>query len=244
MSPPSPEKTDNRQTSPEAARVEERYARRRALLNSSRYSPLMPDVYMSMQENERALIHWLAEAGLAPVQERSLLEIGCGSGTNLRQMLRLGFQPENLKGNELLADRVAAAHRMLPPAIEIFPGDAAGLELPAASFDVVYQSTVFSSILDDRFQRELAERMWGWVKPGGGVLWYDFIYDNPSNPDVRGVTERRIGELFPHGERTVWRVTLAPPLSRLVTRVHPALYTLFNALPLLRTHLLCWIKKR
>jgi hypothetical protein len=40
-----------------------------------------------------------------------------------------------------------------------------------------------------------------------------------------------------------WRVTLAPPLARTVCRVHPALYTALNALPLLRTHLLCWIEK-
>jgi hypothetical protein len=42
---------------------------------------------------------------------------------------------------------------------------------------------------------------------------------------------------------TARRVTLAPPLARALTRVHPALYTAFNALPLLRTHLLCWIVK-
>ena len=39
------------------------------------------------------------------------------------------------------------------------------------------------------------------------------------------------------------RVTLAPPLARAVCRVHPALYPVFNALPLLRTHVLAWIEK-
>ena len=39
------------------------------------------------------------------------------------------------------------------------------------------------------------------------------------------------------------RVTLAPPLARAVCRVHPALYTVLNALPLLRTHALCWLEK-
>ena len=29
--------------------------------------------------------------------------------------------------------------------------------------------------------------MWAAVKPGGGVLWYDFTVDNPRNADVRGV---------------------------------------------------------
>ena len=39
------------------------------------------------------------------------------------------------------------------------------------------------------------------------------------------------------------RLTLAPPLARLVCRVHPALYTMFNALPVLRTHVLAWLEK-
>ena len=226
----------------EIAEVKERYRRRKSL-SASLYDPLQPDVYMAHQEKERALINWLAWSGLAPVHDKSLLEVGCGSGTNLQQMLRLGFQPENLKGNELLAERLAAAHRQLPAEIELFQGDAAALDLPKESFDVVYQSTVFSSILDDLFQQELAERMWGWVKPGGGMLWYDFIYDNPANPDVRGMPVRRIRELFPQGDIKIWRITLAPPISRFVTKIHPALYTVFNAIPLLRTHVLCWINK-
>jgi hypothetical protein len=41
----------------------------------------------------------------------------------------------------------------------------------------------------------------------------------------------------------VRHLTLAPPIARAFCRLHPALYTLCNALPSLRTHLLCWIVK-
>jgi len=227
----------------EVDEVKKRYLRRKALPGSL-YDPLKPDVYMAQQEKERALISLLNRAGLAPLVDKSLLEIGCGSGANLQQMIKLGFKPENLKGNELLAERVSTAQRMLPASIEIFPGDATTLDLPIESFDVVYQSTVFSSILDNRFQQELAERMWSWAKPGGGVLWYDFTYNNPSNPDVRGVPVSRIRELFPQGEFEIMRLTLAPPISRIATRIHHSLYTLLNAVPILRTHVLCWIRKQ
>lgn len=132
---------------------------------------------------------------------------------------------------------------MLPAATSVLLGDASTLELPDHSFDVVYQSTVFTSILDDEFQMKLAARMWSLAKPGGGVLWYDFIYNNPANPDVRGVPVAKVQSLFPDGEIDCWRLTLAPPISRRVTRLHPKLYTLFNAVPFLRTHVLCWIKK-
>ena len=85
--------------------------------------------------------------------------------------------------------------------------------------------------------------MWSWLRPGGAVLWYDFTYNNPRNPDVRGVPLRRVQALFPQAHITARRVTLAPPLARAVVRVHPALYGLFNSLPWLRTHILCWIEK-
>ena len=75
------------------------------------------------------------------------------------------------------------------------------------------------------------------------MLWYDFIYDNPRNPDVRGIGYGRIRALFPEGRFCKKRITLAPPLSRRVTRLHPGLYGVFNLLPVLRTHLLCWIEK-
>lgn len=158
--------------------------------------------------------------------------------------MRLGFNAQNLVGNELLSDRITLARHSLPEAITLYEGDATQLELGDKSFDVVYQSTVFSSLLDDRFQEQLANRMWDWVRPGGGVLWYDFTFDNPNNPDVRGVPLKRIRELFPSGGIDSHRVTLAPPISRRCCKVNPALYHAFNAFPFLRTHLLCWIGKK
>jgi ubiquinone/menaquinone biosynthesis C-methylase UbiE len=131
----------------------------------------------------------------------------------------------------------------LPAAARIEQGDASSIELPESSFDVVLQSTVFSSILDGPFRRALAERMWRLVKPGGGILSYDFVYDNPRNADVRGVTVREVRALFPGGTLSHHRLTLAPPIARLVTRAHPDLYSLFNLVPLLRTHALCYIRK-
>ena len=227
----------------EAGEIRNRYERRKELPTNLRYSPIDPYVCMVCQEKERAIIRWIHVAGLAPVGERRVVEIGCGGGGNLLQFIHLGFRPENLVGNELLEDRASQARHVLPVATEIFVGDASELDLEDQTFDVILQSTVFSSILDDRFQEKLAERMWKLAKPGGGVLWYDFVYNNPHNPDVRGVPVRRVRELFPDGIMRVWRLTLAPPLGRFVTKVWPRFYTWLNVFPFLRTHVLCWIEK-
>jgi len=232
--------TDSGRSEPNA--VKARYARRSAL--GGRYAYTNPDVYMTLQERERALVRWAIGSGLMPLSERRLLEIGCGSGTNLLQIMKLGFHPENIVGNELLESRLANARIHLPAAIILLPGDAGTLDIEPGSFDVIYQSTVFTSLLDWAFQDRLAQRMWDWVRPGGGVLWYDFIYDNPANPDVRGVPLTRVRELFPQGHICWWRLTLAPPIARRVTRLHPRLYDVFNVFPFLRTHVLVWIQKR
>jgi len=225
----------------EVEAVRERYARRQA--SDRRYHPLEPSVWCARFERERALLELLAAQGWGDLSQRRVLEVGCGSGGNLLEWLRLGAAPEHLSGIELLPERLARARLALPAAAALIEGDALHSAIEPASQDVVMQSTVFSSLLDDAFQQRLADAMWGWTKPGGAVLWYDFTVNNPRNPDVRGVPLARVRELFPQGHITMRRVTLAPPISRLVCRVHPAAYGLFNALPWLRTHVLCWIAK-
>jgi SAM-dependent methyltransferase len=224
--------------------ITDRYARRHRPADSRLYDPLDPYVTRVRQERERALIQCIQQAGLAPVGGRRVLEVGCGGGANLLDLIRLGFRPENLIGNELRQERLDEAAAILPQSITLLTGDAATLDLPEESFDVVLQSTVFTSILDSAFQDRLASRMWSLVRPGGGVLWYDFTYDNPRNRDVRGVSRGRIRRLFPAAEIIHIRpVTLAPPLGRRLCQITPLLYPIFNFLPLLRTHLLCWIQK-
>lgn len=231
------------ETPAETELVAERYARRTSSGADNRYSMLSPAVWQGVQERQRALIGLLVNHAGRPLDQLRVLEIGCGNGGNLLELLRMGFSPENLVGNELLPERAVLARKNLPVACDVREGDATQLPYAEGSFDVLYQSTVFSSLLDDEFQAKLASEMWRWVKPGGGVLWYDFTYNNPRNPDVRGVPLKRIHDLFPEGQIDVRRVTLAPPISRLVCKIHPSLYTLFNITPLLRTHVLCWIQK-
>ena len=228
--------------------VAERYARRASRheargVGDDLYSPLCPEVALARQQRQRVMLDLLSRHAAQPLDQLGVLEIGCGSGSNLLELASLGFDASRLIGNELLPERAAAARRQLPAATALHEGDATQLPFEGDSFDLVYQSTVFSSLLDDAFQQRLANAMWRWVKPGGGVLWYDFTYNNPRNPDVRGMPLARVHALFPSARIDARRVTLAPPLSRCAVRIHPAVCRVLNALPLLRTHLLCWIGK-
>jgi SAM-dependent methyltransferase len=227
----------------EVDEVRKRYERRRAQGIDWRYNLLNPAVWQTVHERQRALLRLLHRRGWQDFAEKRLLEVGCGNGGNLLEMLRFGFDARNLRGVELLEERYAEARRALPSELQLTLGDACEAEVQPGSQDIVLQSTVFSSLLDDIFQQRLADAMWRWVKPGGGVLWYDFTVNNPRNTDVRGVPLRRVRALFPNGQVHAQRITLAPPVARQVARLHPSLYTLFNTLPLLRTHVLAWIAK-
>lgn len=218
----------------------QRYARRSG---PDRYSLLQPDVWQLVQERQRAMLRGLRQRGLADVAELRVAEVGCGAGGNLLEFLRMGCQAAHLSACELLPERLALARARLPAAVQLWGGDACAAPLPAASQDLVFQATVFSSLLDDALQVRLAQALWHWLKPGGWVLWYDFTMDNPANRDVRGVPRRRLAELFPQGRIEAQRITLAPPIARRVCALHPALYPVFNALPLLRSHLLAWVQK-
>ena len=222
----------------ELDQIAQRYARRADRGAGDRYSLLRPEVWQMWQERQRALLKLLARRPGVPADWRAT-EVGCGAGGNLLDLLRLGLMPGHLIGVELLPERLAAARAVLPEGVRLLAGDAATAEIAPASQDLVLQSTVFSSILDDALQQRVADAMWRWIKPGGAVVWYDFTVDNPRNPDVHGVPLARVHALFPQGRFTARRVTLAPPLARAL----PAAYGLLNLLPLLRTHRLVLIEK-
>ncbi len=224
----------------EEARIEAAYARRE---DRGRYSWFDPAYVLVMQDVERRLLDRLRKAGLDRLAGRRVLEIGCGTGGWLRRLIAWGVQPEDAAGVELLGSRVEAARRLSPPALTIVQGNAARLPYPDASFDLVLQMLVFSSVLDPVTTRCMAGEMLRLVKPGGAIVWYDYHVPSYGNRDVRPMRRREIAELFPGCRIALERTTLAPPLGRLVARRSRWLYRALDAVPLLRTHYLGLIQR-
>jgi len=123
----------------------ERYERRKHI-SPNLYSQFNAEVLASTQERQRALVYLLKKSGIRDLSNISVLEIGCGSGVNLLELIYLGAKPQNLVGNKLLPDRVERARNLLPESVRLLPGDASQLSIESSSFDFVYQSTMFSSI--------------------------------------------------------------------------------------------------
>jgi SAM-dependent methyltransferase len=222
----------------EADKVKERYQRRQAKMSASLYDARRPYVRYSTQEREDCYEQGL-KAHFEELSDLKIIEIGAGAGGNISFFKRIGIQPKNIFANELIPERVQAL-RAAHPDIHIIEGDATALDLSLMNqFDIVFQSTVFTSILDDSFKIKLASVMTELMKPGGLLLWYDFIYNNPSNKDVRGVGAEEVRLLFPELDFCFAKITLAPPIGRRVG----GLYPFFNLFPFLRTHIVGFGKK-
>ncbi len=223
-------------------RLRTEYARRaQRLANSDLYSPFNPAHLFMIQQRQRATLQLLRRYGMYPLNGKRILEVGCGSGGVLVEFLSYGAEPHLLHGVDLLPDRVQAAHRRLPH-ILLACADAQNLPYPSASFDLVLQYTVFSSILDDGVKASIACEMLRVLKPEGLILWYDF-WLNPLNPQTRGIRPAEIRRLFPTCTFTFRRVTLAPPITRRLMPVSWMLCALLESLRVFNSHYLVAIRK-
>lgn len=221
----------------EIDQIRERYQRRKSVTDDfPKNQTFLTHVVREREERYREIL----QLKFPDPSSLRMIEIGAGDGKNLSFFNSAGIPWNHIWANELLDDRVAALRESLPQEANVVPGNALAAELPL-DFDLVFVSTVFSSILDSKFRKSLANRILEITKPGGLVLYYDFIYDNPRNSDVRGVNRSEIQGLFSNASEIVFRrVTLAPPIGRAIRNW----YRVVNCLmPFLRTHIIAQIIK-
>ena len=208
--------------------------------NSDIYSYFNPAYLFMVQSRQRALLKTFKNLGIDSLAEKQILEVGCGQGRILLDLITYGASPENLAGCDLIFSSLSQAHHTLP-LIKLTCSDGQNLPFPDASFDLVFQSTVFSSILDDLIRNNIAQEMIRVLRPRGFIIWYDFFY-NPYNPQTRGVRIREIRNLFPDCQIDYKRITLAPPISRKLANFSWILCYLLEKIWILNSHYLASIK--
>ena len=167
----------------------------------------------------RAYDRLLSRNGLLPLGDRSVLDVGCGRNEVLVACReRWGQTAPELCGIDLLSERVAAGVRDAPY-LRLVAGSADRLPWGDEQFDLVHQAMLLTSIVDAEFRRRIVAEMCRVTRPGGWVLWYDFVW-NPTNRAAQGIGLQAMRAYF--GDwRLVdrQRVTVAPPLARLLSRV-------------------------
>lgn len=221
----------------EVERIRAVYARRAQTGRERRYSLFEPAHLFQSQTLERALLRALRREGLTTLAGLRILDLGCGEAAWLRSLIRYGADASRLVGVDLREDILPRWNEDLHVAV------ACGDRLPfkPESFDIVSQLTMMSSVLDAGMRRAIAREMLRVLKPSGIILWYDFTV-NPLNHDVAGIRLEQLRELFSGVEIRAQRVTLAPPLTRLLAPRAWLACEALERIPMLRTHLLATLK--
>jgi ubiquinone/menaquinone biosynthesis C-methylase UbiE len=210
---------------------------------ADRYSAFSEANLLHMQSLERNLLALLKREKMTMLLDKSILDVGCGSGTYLRRFIDYGARPGNLSGIDLVPDRIELA-RTLNPAIHWSQGSAHELPYETATFDLVTSFVMFTSILDQALRKQIAREMWRVLKPGGLIVCHDFVYNNPRNAAVRGFAVPQLREVFsrPGARFRVRRIFLAPPLARVVAPRSRWLADSLEQVVLLNTHFIAAIR--
>ncbi|MEW6249599.1 MAG: class I SAM-dependent methyltransferase [Planctomycetota bacterium] len=229
MNPTTPDELDRAQ---ESIRLE--YDRRR---QQPPARSLGPGVYAARLARYDELFR---DLGLLPLAHRRVLDMGCANGSWLEQCCRRwGARPENCAGVDLREAGLLAWRAAHPDAtMQLLCGSAHATPFGEASFDVVHQSMMLSSIPNRALRDETARHAWTRLRPGGVLISYD-LWWNPVNPHTIGITWRELRRLFPEGRMVHFRrLTLAPPLSRLLAPLGAAPLAGLERLRVLNTHYL------
>jgi ubiquinone/menaquinone biosynthesis C-methylase UbiE len=228
--------------SPELERIRSEYADREdRLAEKELYSRNNPAHRFMLQSRKRAVLKILQDAGFSTLEKLNILEVGCGRGGVLQEVLSNGANIECLHGTDLLLNRLKDAQEAIP---QIPFTCANGEDLPYASncFDLVLQFTVFSSILDKPMKTHIANEMLRVLrKPQGAILWYDF-WLNPINKQAQGIRPGEIRSLFPGCRFSFRRITLAPPIARRIVPFSWKLASVLEKLKVFNSHYLVLVR--
>ena len=201
-----------------------------------------PEIMDQLAAHWRVAGSMLSQTIGTELRKLAVVDVGCGSGGFLRQLVNWGADPRRLTGTEFLQDRLDLAQLRSAPGIRWHLGDLDGL--PGASADLVTANTVFSSVLDEAARVVLAANMWRIVAPRGWCMVFDFSYNNPRNSHVRKVSPAELRRYWP-AARSRWRsLLLAPPLARSLARMPRIVSELVTAVaPPLRSHFVYMAQK-
>ncbi len=185
-----------------------------------------PEVLFQTLAYEMSIINAVRSLHINPISTR-VLDIGCGNGGSLLNFLRLGFNPSQLCGIDILEDRILDAKNILP-GITWICGDASHMEFENNSFDIVFSPTMFVQITDDTLAEKIANEMLRVTKTKGNILLADWRYSWPNDKKHKALSKSRLSELFRVGSMTgingVYKGMLIPPIGRLLSKRASFLY--------------------
>lgn len=185
-----------------------------------------PGVMFQVLAMERSFI--LAERAIPyEPSKAAVLDVGCGAGGNIYQLLRLGYLPENITGIEIQSNLVEDARKMYPSA-HFLHGDASKMPFADQTFDLVMESTMFATLTDDSVSQMIASEMVRVCKKGGYILLVDWRIPKPGDARYKALTMARLSKMLNIKKDVslmkICKGALVPPIGRFLSKYLPATY--------------------
>jgi len=158
------------------------------------WHPLNPISIYYRQAQERIISQILRNLSLD--QNNCIcLDIGCGFGGFLRFLASAGFINRNIHGIDIMPGRLVNAKYLVPSNLNLLLCDASNLPYKDASFNLVSQFTVISSIFDPSLRAKVCQEMQRVLYPKGYLIWYD-LYRTRSK-STKSVLLHEVKMYFP-----------------------------------------------
>lgn len=183
----------------------------------------------------------LRREALVPSECR-ILDLGVFIGTDCPSLLQAGFRPEALIATDLNERSVRSA-RAKYRWLRALAGDGTKLPFRDEAFDVVYQSTMISSVLDASRRVAILKEAGRVLRSGGVFISYDMRYPNPWNRHTRPLGLAELRNAFAGWILSTESLTGIPQIIRPLSKVSLPLCRLVEAVPIFRSHLLAFARK-
>jgi SAM-dependent methyltransferase len=225
-----------------AQHIRDAYARRDTS-KGDRYEWYQRDLGDRIRQRNAALIDVLHQTVGSSLSSATALDVGCGDGRLARFLIDLGVDPANVRGVDLLEDRIRDARLRTAAAAEFEARDL--LESPLEEeFDLVFAFTLLSSITDGTMQGRMLDSLWRCVRPGGWLVVFDFRFNNPRNSDVVRIHPRDIIKRLRPDSVLTRTLCVPPPIARTVGRFMCGFDRfVVRVLPFLRSHVLLALQR-
>jgi SAM-dependent methyltransferase/glycosyltransferase involved in cell wall biosynthesis len=187
---------------------------------------LNPGVLFQTLAMEASVVRALGSRDHDP-QTAHVLDVGCGGGGDIYQLLRVGYAPALITGIEIQAERLDGAKKLYPH-IRWMDGDATQMAFETGSYDLVFESTMFATLPDDLVRSAIASEMVRVCRPGGYLVLVDWRTPKPGDSNYKALAQRELRKLFAIGRDTalagVFKGALVPPVGRFLSKYASWLY--------------------
>lgn len=191
-----------------------------------------PEVLFQTLAQEAAIVRSATYLQHDPA-DATILDVGCGGGGNIFQLIRLGYRYANITGIDINDERIAIGKADFP-LCHFFIADASQMFFSDNSFDLIYESTMFSTLPDEDLCIAISREMVRVCKKGGYLLLVDWRYKKSGSTKYNALNRKKVKTYFGVSQVTdlisVEAGALVPPLGRFLSKYIPSLYFLVAAL--------------